>query len=242
MESNEENQLIPSCKSLIFEYGKDVVLDIAEITIDSLLNDGILKEVPIVDTVQSSVNLVCKIIGRFKAKHILVFAQNVNSNEESTKKIRMHYEKLKEKKKLMQQEMEVIVSSIISHDKYIKDKILANFYLEYCDPNVKFEWRDFEEMLTIVDALFPYDLACLEDIYNKGVYNEGNEYNRSSISRLSNLNLVDYYNEIAVTGDVPNAAAQYYTAKITKTGKYFWEHGLKEIDIFHDIDGESRIL
>ena len=35
---------------------------------------------------------------------------------------------------------------------------------------------------------------------------------------------------------------KYFYAKTNYLGKDFWEHGMKEIEIFRDVDGENRIL
>lgn len=42
------DQIIPSFKKTIFDGSKDSIVDLTELGIDSLLDDGLLKDIPIV--------------------------------------------------------------------------------------------------------------------------------------------------------------------------------------------------
>lgn len=41
-------QIIPSFKKTIFDGSKDSIMELTELGIDSLLDDGLLKDVPII--------------------------------------------------------------------------------------------------------------------------------------------------------------------------------------------------
>lgn len=236
----EENKLIQNCGEILSDFAENTAIDIIESGIDQLFDDGLLKDIPIVGSVYNLVKSITKIIGVFKTKHILVFASAVNNGKVSKEVIRKHFEELEKNSKKKEHEIEVIIESLMRHDKYIKDQILANCYLMYCSPDTQYTWEDFEMLRQITEDLYVYDLLALKDIYNKKEYRDNN-YDALAMRRLCNLGLVDYFGGLKVSNN-DTFSAESFAARINNVGELYFEDALKGIKIVYDVDGEERIL
>lgn len=150
----DDTNFMESCGNIIYQHAMDIVPDIAEIGVDSIVEDGILKEIPGINVIIAAGKCITGIAGAISTKHILVFAQKLNDGEHSYKCVMKHYEKLKKYPKKMRHEVETLVSSITNHSKYIKDQMLANFYLLYCNPDIEFTWNDFDMYNEIIRDLW----------------------------------------------------------------------------------------
>ena len=195
-------------------------------------DDGFLKDFPIVGTFIRGIKSIIGIRDVFLTKHVLVFTQRLNSNSLPQEKIKQHYDELEKNPKKKLRELEAVLQSISKHKKYIQDKILANFYAVYCDPDViDFNWTQFELMSQITESLFPYDLIELKKIYDAGKLEKEN-FDASAILRLSNLGLVAYdsgelrWDSTISNGNIENIE----NASINKIGKIFWLYGMQNIE------------
>ena len=236
---DDERNILEPYGELLFNWVENVGPDIIEIGMDRFFSEGFWKEVPVVRTIMSTGALILHVNKYFRIKHVLVFAQQLNRNELSQKKIKKHLERLNKNPKKKFQELEIMIESITKHSKYIKDQILANFYLLYCDPDVDFSWKDFETYNEVVQKLFPYDLETLAKIYVDKQYVDFS-YDRVAMLRLRNMGLVDYYDTAPNT--VYTFSKDNFTARITPAGEFFWEEGLRDLVLYHAVDDEERIL
>ena len=211
----------------ISNFTKETLPDIAEIAVDSMLEDGILKDIPIINSFLAAGMLFGDIRNAFLTKHVLVFTQQLNNGTILQEKIKQHYEELEKNPKKKLQELEIILQSLSKNKKYIQDKILANFYSAYCNPDVDFNWTDFELMSQITEGLFPYDLVELHKIYRAGDLKSG-EFDTYAAMRLSALGLITYDSGAltwasTISNETPNKVT------INKIGKIFWKLGMTGI-------------
>lgn len=229
----KEKELTPALEDAIFKFGAETLPDFTEIAIDSILKDGFLKDIPIVNSLLSAGKFLGTVRDAYLARDILIFSQQLNNGTVSQEIIKQHYEELEKNPKKKIQELEVILKSLSKNRKYIQDKILANFYGAYCNPNVDFKWSDFELMSQITEGLFPYDLVELHKIYRAGKLRNV-DFDPYVAFRLSNLGLVNYTirDILLVYEDKPSENPR--EATITKVGKTFWEHGMIGIEHYKD--------
>lgn len=213
----------------IFNFTKETLPDLAETTIDMFSDDGFLKDFPIVGTFIRGVKSIIGIRDAFLTKHVLVFTQQLNSNSLPQEEIKKHYEELKNNPKKKLRELEAVLQSISKHKKYIQDKILANFYAAYCDPDAPdCTWTQFELMSQITEGLFPYDLIELKKIYNAGGLKSG-QFDVYAIMRLSSLGLVTYDSgALTWVSTISNETPD--NVNINKIGKAFWNYGMKGVE------------
>ncbi len=228
-----EGKFFPAVYDAIFDFSKEISKDIAEIAIDELMEDGFLKSIPAVGTLINVANFVGNVRNIFLTKHVLVFAQQLNNSTLSREEIKKHYEELEKNPKKKLQELEIILQTLSKNRKYIQDKILANFYSAYCNPDdADFKWSDFELMSQITEGLFVDDLVELHKIYEAKKLQNG-EFDIYATVRLSNLGLVNYTirDILLVYDNKPSETPREVT--INKIGKTFWEYGMTGIGHYH---------
>lgn len=240
MDNNLNANWLVEYGKVIFNSGKEIATDLAEVGVDQLLDDGVIREIPVLGILQKTGKLLLDIRNLYITKHVLVFAQNLNRGSLNRTEIIKHYENLEKnpKKKIM--ELETIINHVSIHYKYIQDKILANFYMLYCNPEDDFGWKDFELMAQITGEIFPNDLEALKDIYDKERF-ETQNFDRYAIGRLSKLGLVDYFNGMVVS-ESNGAEANGFYARINKLGSCYWELGVRDLKLYQNFDGEMRII
>ena len=229
MEDQKQQSGLAIIGDAIFNFVKGTAPDFAETVIDAFSNDGFLKDLPIVGTIVSGIKSIVGIRDAFFTKHVLVFTQQLNSGAVPQEKIKQHYEDLKNNPKKKLRELEAVLQSISKHKKYIQDKILANFYAAYCDPDVvDFNWTQFELMSQITEGLFPYDLIELKKIYDAEGLKAG-QFDVYAVMRLSSLGLVTYDSgALTWVSTISNETPDKVT--INKIGKAFWNYGMKNVE------------
>lgn len=75
---------------ILLEGTKELLVDYSEIRVDQFLNDGFLKEIPILKSFVSAINLGKTINNAYFYKKLVLFVQNI---QEITKEIRDKFKK-----------------------------------------------------------------------------------------------------------------------------------------------------
>ena len=225
-------KVIPSFSSTIFNDSViDLAQDYGEMAIDAVMEDGILKDIPIVSTLAGFGKTLLTIRDRHFVKKTLIFAQKLNDGTLPKEKIEKHKRRLEENPRMLEKEMESIIIFIDRHAHYIKEKIFGNFYLARIDDDSDFDWEDFMFFADILDKISIYDLPELKRIYEKDRIGEGDKYDQVALTRLNSLGLAVYMNGMLVYDGEPDASSKAILAKISKLGKVFVEIGLNNIEI-----------
>jgi hypothetical protein len=237
----EIDKPVEALRKTIFDNSIDIGIEAIEIGIDQLLDDGIIKDIPLLGVVYGFGKSVFAIRDIFLAKKIIVFTQNIQNGTVNREKIKNHKELLEKKPKKMYKELEIILNYLERHTKYIKNLMLGNFYLLYIDEGHDFNWNDFEIFAEIINNISVFDLEILQDIYTKKYYAEKSEYefNGLALKRLNVCGLVQYFDGMSVMTD---EIQDPFTAHITSIGEYFWEYGMNGVSINTIVDGEEMIL
>lgn len=169
----------------ITEEMTDILSNTAEIGIDAVMNEGFLKEVPILSTAVS----VYKIGNSIRERHyvkklaLFIFALNKGMADDRTRDYYKH--KITEDPKKRNKELEYILILI---DRYLhanKPSLLAKLYLSYLDDVIT--WNDFTKYSEVVDRFLPGD--C-ETLISANTYKTERDVNTDSIQRLIALGLV----------------------------------------------------
>ena len=188
-EQYEIDNIIESTANTIANYNLDTAIDISEIGLDSLLDDSILKEVPLIKTAYGVAKTGFAIREKHMLKKTLIFIDELSKNDIYNKNYIEYKEKLKTKDKFLMKELEHI---LIIVDRYIelnKNKILANLYYNYIDK--KIDWIQFQKLSIIVDNIFLSDLPELENIFSKKAITMNDIKDKIGFRRLKTQNLVE---------------------------------------------------
>ena len=240
-EVSEVPQPVENFRKVIFDETIDTGIDLIELGLDQFLQDGIIKEIPIIGVGYTMGKTFFALKDVMLTKKALVFAQKVQNGMADNKKLKIHKEKLESEPKKLIKELEIILTYLDRHTKFIKNLILGNFYIMYYDEDVDFGWEDFEFFAEIVDSLSVFDLEDLSLLYEKKVLREGEEYNPVAMKRLRNCGLVDFFDGM-VAMEMNETKSSGYIARVTNVGEFFWENGLRGISIKTQINRENIIL
>lgn len=177
--------------SLVQSIGTDVsgvAGEFLEIGIDSLCNDGLLREIPFVSTVASVFHIGQTVRDRHSILKLAAFIEEINHSIINEDELDKYKTKFEADEKTRDKELSHLLILI---DRYVgidRPRMLAKLYLAYLRNEL--HWTELVSYAEVIDRLFPNDCKLLTDSDVKGVdYQEVD----SGYLRLSALGLmVDY--------------------------------------------------
>ena len=154
------NKNLPSilCDSISSEAGS-AVADILEAGLDSMFEDSLLKDVPLLSTAASFYKIGHSIKERHYIKKLAEFIQALNNGLTEDAQIKKFRDKILQDQKKSEKELEYI---LILVDRYIsngKSTIIAKLYLSYLES--KLNWDEFSMYSEMTNQLFMNDLEIL---------------------------------------------------------------------------------
>ena len=162
-----------------------VISELTEVTLDTIMEDGILKDIPIISTAIGLYKIGNSILERHNLKKLIVFLDGINKGTVDDKKRNQYRQRFQNDDKFRNQEIEYLLVLINRYIDYEKPKMLAKLYLAYLDNEI--EWNSVVMFSTIIDVLLPEDIAyLLTEPPHVTHYNEIN----SSILRLVSVGLL----------------------------------------------------
>lgn len=183
MKQDEENKPNEVSEELV-ETTMDLAVDYSEIALDSIFDDSILEEVPIIKTIVSTYKIGKSIQERHFVKKLTIFLKEFHSGKIDEKKLQDFKQKFSTNNKYQSQVMEHIT---VFNDRFIdsqKSVILANLFSAYIED--KMDWTFYTELAHCLERLSPNALTLiktlskqkfnipiddeLDDIYVKGVF------------------------------------------------------------------------
>jgi|TARA_B110000902_G_C14057496_1_gene494151 hypothetical protein len=153
---NIETDLIESIASSDL---KMIGSDIGEIAIDSLLNDGVLKDIPVIGTIVNLYSTGVTISGKIFEKKILKFLYGLD--EISLDKRADFISKLNQKPKFKKKVSEHLLILIDRIDDMDKSEILAQLFSKFILGKVDYEM--FIRLSSVIDKSVVSDLNKLTD-------------------------------------------------------------------------------
>jgi hypothetical protein len=177
---NQNNLLNKNTTSLSSQFSKellepsiDLSVDYSEVFIDDLIEDGILKEIPIVKSVVGVIKAGISINQFWFAKKLLTFIREFNTGQiDSEKKIKFQEKinsDLKYRKKVTEQVMVFL-------DKYLeinKAKVSANLFKAFVEEKLTYD--QFISISISLDRLHPESFKFFNEI-EKLNYEINHEY------------------------------------------------------------------
>jgi len=157
-------------KDELFDPLKGVGQDIIELQIDTLLDDGLLKDVPIVNTVLAVAKLGNGIRERFFLKKIISFLNQLRKDDRSSNGFVQFRTKMEENEKYSGAVMEhvmVILDSMKNVDSTVS---FSKAFKAHVDGYLT--WNEFVRMTNFIDQYLYLDIEFLRMIHNIGKYDE----------------------------------------------------------------------
>lgn len=216
------NYLVPAFKESLFnENLVDVVTDISEIGIDSILSEGLLKDLPIFSVLTGSVRTVKSIQERNMLRNTAIFLDTINSKKIETEKLNQYKAKLQDEK-VAEKELGRVLILLNQYVDNIKSRMLGVLFWKYV--NGEYTWNKFCELSDIVSRLFIDDLEYIDEIAKspekkKQYHIYGIPYN---IKCLESLGLLELYGEYSRFGDSIFQKENMF-AELTENGEILLE-------------------
>ena len=223
------DELVPVFEDSLFGTSiADVGIEFAELGIDSILSDGILKDIPIIGTIVGVGKLAHNVHDRNLIRQTLTFINEFNKGLISPEKIEKHRKKLHDNPKKLEEELGRVLILLDQNIDTIKSTFEGKFYVAYVDE--KISWDEFCELCDITERLFVSDITNLREAYeNNGV--KGNATISYQHDRLNSVGLLE--NDTRISGglvftDIEDEEEQIYM-NLTSIGKLFCKYAFSLI-------------
>lgn len=219
-------EVVKSAAQTLFDSNiKDISMEYLEVGIDSIIENDLLKELPIVKTVHSVVKVSMAIKEKFFLKKFLAFIKEFNSGSVEEKEIDMRKNAIQNNEQWIYKEIEYLVIYIENLDSIEKARVLAVLYCNYISK--KINWERYSQYTEIVNRMFSYDINMLKVFYryNQTIKNDESKgffYDLTSYNRLIGLGLME--KEIDIGQDTSKYGNVFvdnsYFYRITYSGKF----------------------
>ncbi len=216
--------IIPEFEKSLFEPLEDVSQNLLELGIDTLTENELIKQIPIVNSLVGVIKVGYNIHERNLLLNTLAFIQDFNRDPYS-EKVKSYIEDIRGDEKKAEKELGrvlIILNRIVDSKKAI---ILSGMYRAYIEG--KFNWSIFCDFAQIIEMLQLNDIPALKKMYHSISYIDEWALRDCIISifRLLSLGLVDQQIVIdQVNMNVPASGSRHYTT--SKYGKYLYRFGI----------------
>lgn len=215
-------QPVEETRMTIFDSTIDLGIDMSEICIDMLQDEGILKDIPVLGTVYKIGKMGYSAKRLIDIKKILIFAQEMQRNDVDRNVLKKHKKLFETNPKKYYQELEIIIDYLDRQVGSEKSILNARGYYLYLDEQIDYD--DLRLLWEIIDHLFLSDKETLIELYKKDIFNEEDEYDQLACRRLCNCGMIDFFNGMSVKYP---GIEKPVRAKILNIGKFFCENLLR---------------
>lgn len=153
--------LIPSFKKSLFSNTVDPIMDLGEIFLDTVFEDGILKEIPVIKSIIALVKTGTALRERQMAKNTYAFIKGLRERTISQEKIDAHRKRL-EDPKCASRELGFVLLMLEREIHAEKARISGRSYAAVVDGEIT--WDQYQELVEALDRMFMKDFTILERI------------------------------------------------------------------------------
>ena len=123
-----ENSLSVAVGDSLKEESIACINDLAEVGLDAIMDDGILKDIPILSTAVAVYKIGSSIKERNNLKKLIIFLNALNHGILNEQKRNEYQQKFKSNEKFRNQEIEYLLVLIDRYISYDKPQLLAKLY------------------------------------------------------------------------------------------------------------------
>ena len=196
----EEKSLSVAFGDSLKEESISCISDLAEVGLDAIMEDGILKDIPIVSTAIALYKIGSSIKERHNLKKLLMFINEINKGVADEGKRKEYQQKFQSNEKFRNQEIEYLLVLIDRYTSYDKPQMLAKLYLAYLEGIVI--WEELTMYAEVVDRFLLLDCSTL--ISGEGTTTVHRNIGGESVLRLEALGLMTETNENSIFEQTSN--------------------------------------
>lgn len=182
------NRIIPSFRESLFKGASNAIEELSEFGIDTILDESVFREFPIVQVLIGIKNTAQNIHDRNLLMQTLQFIQQFNAGTINKEKLKKYKENLEADKKKEEKELGRVMIILNNTIELEKSKMLANLFRNYI--NGEIDWEEFCEFSEIVRMMFLNDVEYLKKIYS-GQMKDTTNCKLYPIDRLVSLGLIN---------------------------------------------------
>lgn len=183
------DKIVPAFEISLFDPTlSDACLEMAELGIDNLLDDGLFKSIPIVNTLIGIGKTAQNIHDRNLLRQTIQFINTFNEKKISPEKLKKYKKHLNSDSKYAEEELGRVIILLNSNIDLKKSELLAKFYHSYV--NEEIDWSLFIELSDVTSRLFISDLDLLFKI-NNGIISDTTQCQTYQAERLIALGLLN---------------------------------------------------
>ena len=172
----EKDSLALSFSDSLTEDVSAMVGEFAEIGIDAIMDEGLLKDIPFISTAVSMFHIGKSIRERYHIAKLKMFIEEFNQGIVNDRQREGYREKFRNNEKFRNQELQYILLILDRYMEPGKSQMLAKIYLAYLDEYIG--WDEFRKYSEIIDRLLPGDYAELK---------KGNQYDVNHMNATDSL-------------------------------------------------------
>ena len=219
------DKLVPAFQESLFDPSLgDACLDMAELGIDSLLDDGVWKSVPMVGLLVGLGKTAQNVHDRNLLKQTVRFINAFHAKTLSEEKKETYRARLRGDKKFAEEELGRILILLNSYVDDKRSELLGRFYGAHV--NEELEWEKFCELSDVVSRVFMADIELLFDVYGGRVENT-DQCEEHQADRLLALGMLYMPMKSLRLGGADDSGAVRYL-RVSKLGRLFCELGAEE--------------
>ena len=212
--------IVPSYRDSIFMPTTDLLKEGAEITLDAILNDGLLREIPVVSLLSATAKVIFNVRDRNLLKQTIAFILSFNNGTIKDDVLLKYRETLENDPKRAAKEIERITVLLDKTIDELRSRVLAKLYLSYVKGAIS--WEKFCELSTANSNMFIEDYGILHALFlNKNT--DSLDVNSYHLDRLISLGLAQIIHRYGVVvKDVEDSKRR--EVQLTEFGKAFAQH------------------
>lgn len=217
------DKIIPAFETTLFDPTlSGACVEMTELGIDSLLDDGVFKGIPICNLLIGVGKTAQNIHDRNLLKQTIKFINTFNEKSVRPEKIQKYRKRINENPHFAEEELGRIVILLNSNVEIKKSGLLAKFYRAYI--NEEIDWNTFCELSDITSRLFISDLQLLYSVYRKEV-SDTSQCPTYKADRLIALGLFDSAMKSMITSSVTGSKTLRYI-QVNDLGRMYCEISL----------------
>lgn len=221
------SELIPSLKKSLFDKTVDLSSDLLEIPIDALIDNDIIKEIPVVGSIVKLGKAAVTIKEAHTIKKLVAFIESVNNGDVEPDVLEKHKQMLETNTKKLNSELEMVLILVDRQLEIEKTKILSELYKAYISE--KMAWSDFLYLSEILEKFFLRDVHALRVICENGYVEKNDIDNKLSMFRLESIGLIQYFSRRNSSASTFSGEKEQNQMKATGYGKLLYECSLRKL-------------
>ena len=158
-------------KELLTPAG-EIIKDISEVGIDSFLNDGILKDIPLVNSVFAFYHMGKSIYAHHMFRQLIAFLKEVDAGSIPEAKRIEHAAQMEQNPEKAQKELYLVLDTIDRSNEEEKASCFGKLYRAFVMAEIG--WGQFTELTEVLTRMFIHDLPILRQLKTGPIVNEDN--------------------------------------------------------------------